>query len=539
MVNDLSTCLQDCEISQFADDGAIWKSGSCIKFLQKKIQPDLDNICKWCSTWGFKISPSKTVAMIFTRRNNINISLKLGNHTLEIVKEIKFLGLIFDRNLTWQKHIQSLQTKCLKVINCMRVLTGTRWGATSNTLRTIYISLIRSKLDYGCEIYNSASFSTKKCLDKIQNQALRICTGSMRSASLKALQVEMGDPPLEIRRQSLIAKAFLNMTSFDNSHPAKAAVNDTFIFDYYSKNVKRKPFSITARDFLAQNKFSTEYIYRYSECPCPPWHIEKSLVKTQLQDKISKKDLPHLIKSEAEILIDSEYSKHLQIFTDGSKDPHGNTSCAYVVPELKIKKGFKLPNYISIFMSELMAIFVSLLWLEDFKPIKTVIFVDSLSALQAIRAPIFKVKNQILYDIHLIVTSLKKGGSEIIFEWIPSHVGVMGNESADLQAKNALNLDNCIDFIPLFKEDIKTVCKNFLKNSWQKDWETNKDRSLFKIIDKINFQINIPNLTREKEILLFKLRTGYIGLNKHLNKIGVVTSNLCINCNQIESVEHC
>ncbi|VDI67370.1 Hypothetical predicted protein [Mytilus galloprovincialis] len=180
MVNDLSTCLQDCEISQFADDGAIWKSGSCIKFLQKKIQLDLDNICKWCSTWGFKISPSKTVAMIFTRRNNINISLKLGNHTLE------------------------------KVINCMRVLTGTRWGATSNTLslRTIYISLIRSKLDYGCEIYNSASFSTKICLDKIQNQALRICTGSMRSASLKALQVEMGDPPLEIRRQSLIAKAF-------------------------------------------------------------------------------------------------------------------------------------------------------------------------------------------------------------------------------------------------------------------------------------------------------------------------------------------
>ena len=146
--------------------------------------------------------------MIFTRRNNINISLQLGNHTLEIVKEIKFLGLIFDRNLTWQKHIQSLQTKCLKVINCMRVLTGTRCGATSNSLRTIYISLIRSKLDYGCEIYNSASFNTKKCLDKIQNQALRICTGSMRSASLKALQVEMGDPPLEIRRQSLIAKAF-------------------------------------------------------------------------------------------------------------------------------------------------------------------------------------------------------------------------------------------------------------------------------------------------------------------------------------------
>ena len=52
-------------MSQFADDGAIWKSGTNLKYLQNKIQQDLDNINKRCSTWGVLLSPNKTVCIIF------------------------------------------------------------------------------------------------------------------------------------------------------------------------------------------------------------------------------------------------------------------------------------------------------------------------------------------------------------------------------------------------------------------------------------------------------------------------------------------
>ena len=83
----------------------------------------------------------------------------------------------------------------------MRLHTGTKWGANSYTLRTMYFALIRSKIDYGCEIYNSASHAVKKILDNIQLQCLRICTGSMKSASLTSLQVEMGDPPPRMRNE--------------------------------------------------------------------------------------------------------------------------------------------------------------------------------------------------------------------------------------------------------------------------------------------------------------------------------------------------
>ena len=61
----------------------------------------------------------------------------------------------------------------------------------------MYVALIRSKIDYSCEVYNSASHTVTKLLDRIQHQSLRICTGSMKSASLASLQIEKGDPPYE------------------------------------------------------------------------------------------------------------------------------------------------------------------------------------------------------------------------------------------------------------------------------------------------------------------------------------------------------
>ena len=53
----------------------------------------------------------------------------------------------------------------------------------------------------------------------------------------------------------------------------------------------------------------------------------------------------------------------------------------------------------SIVMCELTVIYLALSWIQDFKPLNTVIFVDSLSALQAIRGSVCKVKNYIIYDI--------------------------------------------------------------------------------------------------------------------------------------------
>ncbi|VDI82655.1 Hypothetical predicted protein [Mytilus galloprovincialis] len=240
MVNDLPSCINNCSISQFADDSAIWLCGKNIGYIQRRIQKDLHNIKSWCDKWGFLISPSKTVAIVFSRKKKTEkLVLTLGNSLLQVVNEVKFLGIIIDSKLTWLKHIQYIEAKCSKVLNCMKLLTGTKWGANSHSLRNIYIALIRSKIDYGCEVYNSASHSVKKILDRVQRQALRICTGAYKNVATSGLQVEMGDPPYEERRQCLITKSFLNISSHEDNHPTKESLAKQPTFLCYSREIKQ------------------------------------------------------------------------------------------------------------------------------------------------------------------------------------------------------------------------------------------------------------------------------------------------------------
>jgi len=66
------------------------------------------------SLWGFKISLNKTVAVIFSQRKSLDISLSIDNKTINIETKAKFLGLIFDSKLNWHEHIAYLEEKCKK-----------------------------------------------------------------------------------------------------------------------------------------------------------------------------------------------------------------------------------------------------------------------------------------------------------------------------------------------------------------------------------------------------------------------------------------
>ncbi len=107
--------------------------------------------------------------------------------TIEQVKVFKFLGVWFDAKLTWNEHIEKIDTKCKKILNVMRCLRGSEWGASTAAMKSMYIALIRSELDYGSIVYDSAA------------KALRLCCGAFKTTPVSALQVEVGEMPLQIR----------------------------------------------------------------------------------------------------------------------------------------------------------------------------------------------------------------------------------------------------------------------------------------------------------------------------------------------------
>ena len=139
--------------------------------------------------WGFLVAAAKTGAIVFSnRRIPENFSITIDGNRVVPQKHIKILGMTLDSKLNWGSHIDDVVNKCEKVLNLMRLLSGTKWGAESKPLLQIYQALVRSKLDYGGEILESAAETTKLKLDRVQAKALRIVTGAPKDAATEALQ---------------------------------------------------------------------------------------------------------------------------------------------------------------------------------------------------------------------------------------------------------------------------------------------------------------------------------------------------------------
>ena len=127
--------------------------------------------------------------------------------------QCKFLGVIFDRKLSFISHIKHLKEKCTKALNLLRVIAHTTWGADQQTLLHLYRALIRSKLDYGCIVYGSARISYLRMLDPVQNHALRLCLGAFRTSPSSSLCILANEPPLHLRRQKLSMQYCLRLSS--------------------------------------------------------------------------------------------------------------------------------------------------------------------------------------------------------------------------------------------------------------------------------------------------------------------------------------
>ena len=82
---------------------------------------------------------------------------------IPVVEQTKFLGLIFDKKLSFIPHLQYLKNKCFKALNLLRVVANTKWGSDEKTLLHLYRSLIRSKLEYGAACMVLRASLTSAC----------------------------------------------------------------------------------------------------------------------------------------------------------------------------------------------------------------------------------------------------------------------------------------------------------------------------------------------------------------------------------------
>ena len=138
--------------------------------------------------WKIKLNPSKTQVGLFTNSNTDTakeITLNLGRVSLTVSNEIKFLGLTFDRKLTWRHHIDNVRHRMWLRINAIKAISGRNLGMQSKALIHLYKMWIRPIALYGAPAYYSAAKTHLNKIQVIQNSALRVALRKTRRTHMK------------------------------------------------------------------------------------------------------------------------------------------------------------------------------------------------------------------------------------------------------------------------------------------------------------------------------------------------------------------
>ena len=139
-------------------------------------------------------------------------------------------------------------------------------------------------------------------------------------------------------------------------------------------------------------------------------------------------------------------------------------ACATVFPS-DTELSMRLPDSSSIFTAEIWAIITALEEIKNASESKFILFTDSLSCLQALLY--MKLEHPLIGMAIRKCVFLNIANKDIIFCWVPSHVGIKGNEKADSAVKSALDLPHAQVGVPY--TDFKHLISQYIFSTW-KEW---------------------------------------------------------------------
>ncbi|XP_026463294.1 uncharacterized protein LOC113365965 [Ctenocephalides felis] len=154
------------------------------------------------------------------------------------------------------------------------------------------------------------------------------------------------------------------------------------------------------------------------------------------------------------------------IFTDGSKYKN-MAGCAVFQENLKIKLGYKFPDFVSVFTTELIAIKKALELIKRYNFQKAIIFTDNKSCIAKLQNLFYTTKllDAEYYVIWNNIARLVEGGHNVKLLWVKAHSGIVGNELAKRASEHGPEVK-----VAMYKDFLNKVSQR-INMEWQKDWD--------------------------------------------------------------------
>lgn len=207
------------------------------------------------------LNVSKCKIMSYCRRNNCHeVVYTLGTSTIDRCNTFTDLGVIFDKNLSFNLHVDSLISKANSRLGLIK-----RWSKEINDphiTKCLFTGLVRSILEFSCPVWNPYYTIHKNRLESIQKQFLIFAlkdlnwNDNFRLPPYKHRLLLLDMNTLEDRRETMSCMVIFNLLSGKMSSsyllsnisfncPMRSTRNYTPLkMDFYTQNYLRyEPFT--------------------------------------------------------------------------------------------------------------------------------------------------------------------------------------------------------------------------------------------------------------------------------------------------------
>ena len=175
-INDLATVSNIFMSFLFADDTNLFLTGNDLSAMGHIINTELIKIKDWLKANKLSLNIDKINFILFKPRHRhvTDIKIYMDGSEIHRVTEAKFLGVIIDEKLNWSNHIAYIQRKISKSIG---IIIKTRKLFNSETLISLYNSLVYPYLSYCVHVWGEAYDVHKYALVVQQKKIVRIISG--------------------------------------------------------------------------------------------------------------------------------------------------------------------------------------------------------------------------------------------------------------------------------------------------------------------------------------------------------------------------
>merc|ERR1711991_408102 len=196
-------------ISQFGDDLVIWESNKEITYLEEKLNKRLKRLKTYLQSLNLELCPEKCLAAVFNRgtKKTKDINLVIEHKLLKIEKEAKYLGIIFDKKLSWKSHVEEMCKKGKKKVNNLKMLCK-NLRIPQKTAIDLYKTTVRPAMEYGSELWVDIPKTRMNKVLSIEQQGLTAALGVNRLSKRSEVNLDACVIPFRVHLKRKLIKTF-------------------------------------------------------------------------------------------------------------------------------------------------------------------------------------------------------------------------------------------------------------------------------------------------------------------------------------------